>query len=47
VECKLADIKDAIYRRRYDDPLGVGMWQLPPQQLIEVVELCERLGYDQ
>lgn len=26
---------------------GVGMWQLPPQQLIEVVELCERLGYDQ
>ena len=26
---------------------GVGMWQLPPPQLIEVVELCERLGYDQ
>ncbi|MBI1882533.1 MAG: LLM class flavin-dependent oxidoreductase [Chloroflexi bacterium] len=26
---------------------GVGMWQVPPQQLIEVVQLCERLGYDQ
>jgi 5,10-methylenetetrahydromethanopterin reductase len=26
---------------------GAGMWQLPPQQLIEVVQLCERLGYDQ
>lgn len=26
---------------------GVGMWQLPPQQLIEVVKLCEQLGYNQ
>ena len=26
---------------------GVGMWQLPPQELIETVELCERLGYAQ
>lgn len=26
---------------------GVGMWQLPPHQLIEVVKLCDQLGYDQ
>lgn len=26
---------------------GVGMWQLPSQQLIEVVQECEALGYDQ
>jgi 5,10-methylenetetrahydromethanopterin reductase len=26
---------------------GVGMWQLPPHQLIEVVKLCEELGYHQ
>lgn len=26
---------------------GVGMWQLPPHQLIETVKLCEELGYDQ
>jgi 5,10-methylenetetrahydromethanopterin reductase len=26
---------------------GVGMWQLPPQKLIEVIQLCEQLGYDQ
>lgn len=26
---------------------GVGMWQLPPRQLIAVVKLCDSLGYDQ
>lgn len=26
---------------------GVGMWQLPPHSLIEVVELCDALGYHQ
>lgn len=26
---------------------GVGMWQLPPHQLIEVVKLCDSLGYNQ
>lgn len=26
---------------------GVGMWQLPPQELIDVVKLCDELGYDQ
>ncbi len=25
---------------------GVGMWQLPPPRLIEMVQLCERLGYN-
>ncbi|GAB4457828.1 MAG: 5,10-methylenetetrahydromethanopterin reductase [Anaerolineae bacterium] len=26
---------------------GAGMWQLPPRQLVEIIQLCERLGYDQ
>ncbi len=26
---------------------GAGMWQLPPRQLMEIVQLCEQLGYCQ